>query len=154
MAQPRRPDAVAVRSGRADDIAAVMAIDATVTGLAKPGYWNALFDADGALAGDSRHFIVAEDGAGRVIGFIIGEVRAWEFGSPPCGWVFAISVDPASRLAGVGTGLLAAITDRFRDAGVGRVRTMISRGNHQLMSFFRGHGMMAGPYIQLESELD
>jgi len=34
------------------------------------------------------------------------------------------------------------------------VRTMISRGNHQLMSFFRGHGMMAGPYIQLESELD
>ncbi len=154
MAQPRQPDAVAVRSGRPDDIAAVMAIDATVTGLAKPGYWNALFDADGALAGDSRVFIVAEDGAGRVIGFIIGEVRAWEFGSPPCGWVFAISVDPASRQAGVGTGLLAAITDRFRDAGVERARTMISRGNHQLMSFFRGHGMMAGPYIQLESELD
>ncbi len=161
MAQPRQPDAVAVRSGRPDDIAAVMAIDATVTGLAKPDYWNALFDADGALAGDSRvfpagdsrHFIVAEDGAGRVIGFIIGEVRAWEFGSPPCGWVFAISVDPASRQAGVGTGLLAAITDRFRDAGVERVRTMISRGNHQLMTFFRGHGMMAGPYIQLETEL-
>lgn len=154
MAQPRQPDAVAVRSGRPDDIAAVMAIDATVTGLAKPGYWNALFGADGALAGENRHFIVTEDGAGRVIGFTIGEIRAWEFGSPPCGWVFAISVDPASRQAGVGTALLAALTERFRDAGVERVRTMISRGNHQLMSFFRGHGMMAGPYIQLEMELD
>ncbi len=154
MAEPRQLDAVAVRSGRPGDIAAVMAIDATVTGLAKPDYWNGLFGADGALADENRHFIVAEDGAGRVIGFIIGEVRAWEFGSPPCGWVFAISVDPASRQAGVGTGLLEALTERFRDAGVERVRTMISRGNHQLMAFFRGHGMMAGPYIQLELELD
>ena len=150
----RRPSGIsAVRPGRPGDIAAVMAIDAAVTGLAKPDYWNGLFGADGALAGERRHFFVAEDDTGRAVGFVIGEVRAWEFGSPPCGWVFAISVDPGLRQAGVGSRLLAALTDRFREHGVGHVRTMISRNNHLLMSFFRGHGMMAGPYIQLEMEL-
>ncbi len=153
MAERRAGGACAVRPGEPGDIAAVMAIDTAVTGLAKPDYWNALFGADGALAGDHRHFIVAEDDTGRAVGFIIGEVRAWEFGSPPCGWVFAISVDPGLRQAGVGGRLLAALTDRFRAAGVGHVRTMITRNNHLLMAFFRGHGMMAGPYIQLEMEL-
>ncbi len=153
QAMTERPrGAVTVRDGRPDDISPVMAIDTAVTGLEKPDYWNGLFDGGGALAGDQRYFIVAEDG-GRVIGFVIGEVRAWEFGSPPCGWIFAISIDPAARQQGTGSLLLAALCDRFGAIGVTRVRTMISRGNHLLMSFFRSHGMTAGPYIQLEMEL-
>ena len=151
-------DDVRIRKGAADDVAAVMAIDAAVTGLAKPDYWGSLFDGDGRIRGEQRYFLVAdaasENGGRRVIGFIIGEARAWEFGSPPCGWVFALSIDPAARLAGVGSRLLDAISDCFRAAGVDRMRTMLSRDNHLLMSFFRSHGMMAGPYIQLEMELD
>lgn len=144
-----RSTSVAVRAGHPGDVARVTAIDTEVTGLAKPEYWRDLFGGDG----ERRHFFVAEDRKGRVIGFAIGEVRAWEFGSPPCGWVFAITVDPATRQAGIGSRLLAALVDRFREEGVGHVRTMISRGNHELMSFFRSQGMMAGPYIQLEMEL-
>jgi HlyD family secretion protein len=46
---------------------------------------------------------------------VIGEVRDWEFGSPPCGWVFAIDVDPRARQQGVGTRLLAAMRERFAE---------------------------------------
>jgi ribosomal protein S18 acetylase RimI-like enzyme len=148
----RQHGAITVRDGRPDDVSAVMAIDTAVTGLEKADYWNRLFDGAGALAGEKRYFIVAEDG-GRVIGFVIGEVRAWEFGSPPCGWIFAISIDPASRQQGIGSLMMEALCDRFGATGVTHVRTMISRDNHLLMSFFRNHGMMAGPYIQLEMEL-
>lgn len=149
---------VRVRPGTPGDIPAVMALDAEVTGLRKPDYWQGLFDGDGALRESKRFFLIAEtegkDGEARFVGFIIGEARAWEFGSPPCGWVFAISVDPAARLSGVGTRLLEAISDCFKEAGVDRMRTMLARDNHLIMSFFRSHGMMAGPYIQLEKELD
>jgi GNAT superfamily N-acetyltransferase len=88
-----------------------------------------------------------------VAGFVIGEVRDWEFGSPPCGWVFGIDVRPGMRLAGVGTSLLAAICERFRRSGVQTVRTMLARDNTLVLSFFRSQGMMAGPFIPLEMDL-
>lgn len=149
---------IRVRPGTPGDIQAVMALDAEITGLRKPDYWQGLFDSDGALREARRFFLIAEmeeeAGDTRFVGFIIGEARAWEFGSPPCGWVFALSVDPAARLSGVGTRLLEAISECFKQTGVDRMRTMLSLDNHLLMSFFRSHGMMAGPYIELEKELD
>ena len=87
-------------------------------------------------------------------GFVIGEVRAWEFGSPPCGWIFAIQVRPRCRLTGVGTRLFAAVCDRFRAAGVDRLRTMLARDDTLILSFFRSQGMMAGPFVELEMALD
>lgn len=142
----------AIRAATAADLPAVIALDAEITGLAKPDYWSDLFDRFGARD-RGRYFLVADvDGA--VAGFIIGELRAWEFGSPPCGWVFAINVKPGIRLGGIATALLEAICDGFRDAGVNKVRTMLRRDAQLIMSFFRSQGMMAGPFIQLEKDLD
>jgi len=100
-----------------------------------------------------RHFLVAR-AHGRVVGFVIGEVRDWEFGSPPCGWVFAIDVDPQARLGGIGTRLLEAISERFRRVGVRKLRTMLARDNTLILSFFRSQGMMAGPLVSLEMDLE
>ena len=88
------------------------------------------------------------------VGFAIGEVRDWEFGAPPCGWVFAIDVHPQARLAGAATQLLKAICDNFRKAGVSKVRTMLSRDNTLILSFFRSQCMMIGPFIPLELDLE
>jgi len=141
-----------IRPARPSDLAPVIAIDTEVTGLAKPAYWRGIFRryADSAKAG--RHLLVAT-ASGEVVGFIIGEVRDWEFGSPPCGWVFGIDVRPGARLAGVGTKLLAAIVKAFRRSGVATVRTILARENALVLSFFRSQGMMAGPFISLEMEL-
>ena len=85
---------------------------------------------------------------------MIGEVRDWEFGSPPCGWVFAIDVQQGVRLDGIGTRLLEAIAASFRTAGVTKLRTMLMRENTLILSFFRSQGMMAGPLISLEMDID
>lgn len=146
-------DRVVIRAARRGDLDQVIAIDATVTGVEKRPYWLSVFRRYGDGARPERHFLVAE-ADGRVAGFIIGEVRDWEFGAPPCGWVFAIDVHPGARLAGVGTRLLAGIVKAFRRAGVRTVRTILSRENSLVLSFFRSQGMMAGPFIPLEMELD
>ncbi len=154
-ADPRRSRATSpVRAATAADVNAVIDLDARVTGIAKESYWRNLFERYLGARPRGRYILVAEDSGGAVVGFIIGEVRTWEFGSAPCGWVFAVSVDPDARLQGLGTALFEAISRRFRDDGVSTIRTMLSRNNHLLMSFFRSHGMMAGPYIQLEKSLD
>jgi GNAT superfamily N-acetyltransferase len=149
---PDPPAVIALRAVRRGDLDAIVAIDATVTGLEKRAYWKSVYQRYGATPEAGRQFLVAE-ADGRVVGFVIGEVRDWEFGSPPCGWVFGIDVLPGARLAGIGSRLLSAICAAFRRAGVRKVRTMLARDNTLILSFFRSQGMMAGPFIPLEMDL-
>jgi len=149
---PAPPDSIVVRPVQRGDLAQIIAIDATVTGLEQRDYWRSIYQSYGDSGHVERKFLVADNGE-RVVGFVIGEVRDWEFGSPPCGWVFAIDVKPDSRQAGVGTRLLDAMCASFRRAGVRKVRTMLGRDNTLILSFFRSQGMMAGPFIPLEMDL-
>ncbi len=145
------PVEVTVRPAEASDLPTVVAMDAEATGLPKPAYWKDRF-AWYAGGQRDRYFLIAERQGGPV-GFIVGEVRAWEFGSPPSGWVFAIHVKSDARLHGLGTVLFDALCARFRKAGAKHVRTMVAKDAQILMSFFRSQGMMAGPFIQLEKQL-
>ena len=146
-------ETVRVRGAQAGDLAAVVDIDAGITGMRKPEYWSEILQRYGSGRRQQRLFLVAE-GGGRVEGFAIGEVRDWEFGMPPCGWVFAIGVRQDARLAGVGTRLLEAILEGFRRLGVTKVRTILARDNALILSFFRSQGMMAAPFIALEKDLE
>lgn len=137
---------VAIRPAQASDLTAISALDARLTGSNKPQYWQEMLAPD-------RHFLVAETGKGALAGFIAGEIRAWEFGQPAAGWVFAIQVDPRTRLKGVGSALFEALAARFKEEGVMRVRTLVDRKDHLILSFFRAQGMVAGPSLQLDKEL-
>jgi len=140
-----------VRSAAAADLPQVIAIDARATGLAKPEHWAGILRRYGR-GGARRRFLVAH-AAARIVGYIVGEVRDWEFGSPPCGWVFGIGVWPDARGAGMATRLLEAMTAAFRRQGVTTLRTLIARDNRLVLSFFRSQGMMAAPVIPLEKDI-
>jgi N-acetylglutamate synthase-like GNAT family acetyltransferase len=144
---------IEIRTALAEDIPWIVSLDEKTTGQAKLQYWQELFAHFQKSRGVGRAFLVAEQ-QGRVVGFITGEVRAFEFGSEPCGWVFALNVDPEIRVHNVGTRLFETLCETFRQAGVEKVRTMLNRDNHLVLSFFRSLGMMAGPFIQLEKDLD
>ena len=141
-----------IREAQPGDLDAIVEIDRQVSGVKKTRYWRDRLEHYGGN-GNSEFFLVAEREPG-VIGFIMGEIRAWEFGSPSCGWVYAIGVARQNLQEGVGSKLLDALCAQFRHAGVIKVRTMIARQDHELLSFFRSYGMMAGPFQQLELDLD
>lgn len=143
---------VVIRRGTQADLPAVIALDERITNLAKPTYWTDLFKRFEGR-GEGGAILIAED-RGQVRGFIIGEVRAWEFGEPPCGWVFALEVDPDCRERGLSTRLFDKMSAIFREEGVAKMRTMLRRDDVLLMSFFRSQGMMAGPFIEMEKDLE
>src|SRR3989338_7029137 len=106
--------ALKLRRARPADLAPVIAIDARATGLAKPGYWAGILRRYGR--GARSRFLVAE-AEGRIVGYIVGEVRDWEFGSPPCGWVFVLGVRPQARLPRIGRRVARTIRAPFPRAG-------------------------------------
>lgn len=142
-----------IRNASPADFDAVVGLDLVAVSTEKSTYWRGIFEryVDSDRAGGI--FLVAEIG-GQIIGFIIGEVRAWEFGSPPCGWVFALGVAPAARESGVGQLMFKEMCRHLKKAGVAAVKTMVDRENKLTLSFFRSQGLRSGRYIELEKPLD
>lgn len=144
-----------VRAARPRDLASIINLDERVTGVPKHEHFRALFRALGSIIHPQHILLIAEEnkrGAG-IKGFIIGEVREWEFGSRRCGWITAIAVEPSAREKGLATLLFESIAEAFREAGVDTIRTLPPRANRTVVSFFRSQGMMAGPNIELEKKL-
>ncbi len=147
--------AINIRQVSKADSAAIVALDAEITGANKSAYWTDILD---RFAGSDqrmrRYFLVATSADDELVGFIVGEIRAWEFGSPPCGWVLALDVSPGHRERGIGESLLDALCTEFRNADIKTLRTMVLGNDKVNLSFFRSEGLAAGPYIELEKRLD
>lgn len=147
-----------LRDIRPDDAAALSAIDAAHTGEAKPAWWEEVVKRHVRRGprGSSRVGIVAVDageGAEHVVGYALGQVRAFEFGSEPCGWIYAVGVHPSRLRAGIAKSLLDEATARFEEMGVKLVRTMVRRDDVPVLTLFRNEGFVAGPFIELEKPL-
>ena len=146
-------DHFSIRNAIPGDLEAVIALDHANTKEEKPDYWKGIFSHYVAAGNRDRLFLVAESD-GRIIGFIAGEVRAWEFGSAPCGWVFALAVSPNARELSIGKRMFDEIATLMKQAGVSTVRTMVDLDNKLTLSFFRSMGLRTGKYIELEKQLD
>ena len=147
--------ALRIRDLRDSDVREVIRIDALRTGRRKSAYWRRVFG-EFRRTGDGhvRVGLAAENGGPGLAGYLLGEVRAVEFGSGPCGWVFAVAVGPAHGRSGVATALLEEACRRFRRAEVTKVRTMVARTDVPFLSFFRARGFVGGPFVQLERGLE
>ncbi len=164
-------DALRIRPLRRDDLPEVVRIHGLHHGARTPAYWDEVWHrlsrdaghrfvalaAEAAAAGDAGRRgprASRPRGSGsRLVAFLIGEVREFEFGSEPCGWVFAVGVDPRASRRGAATALLAEASRRFRAIGVRRVRTMVRRNDVPVLSFFRASGFTGGAFVQLERSL-
>jgi ribosomal protein S18 acetylase RimI-like enzyme len=92
------------------------------------------------LRRDPESSVVAEVD-GRVVGFMLGDVRAGEFGiEEPSGWIEVIGVDPGFAGRGVGRALADAMLARYRERGVRQVRTMVDAGMPEVERFFKQVG--------------
>ncbi len=143
-----------IRKIKLEDSDAIIKIEAIYSGAAKPDYWRERLkpflkatQKDQLLLG---YVAVTER---RVIGYILAEARAWEFGSPLCGWIFAIGVDPKHGRQGVGLALCREVCLKFKSLNIRTVRTMVRKDDVNVLSFFRASGFHAGPFVELELQL-
>src|SRR4028118_2415257 len=120
------------------DISAIVGIDEKIGGAYRPGVWDRRIGYD--MRRDPEASVVAEVD-GRVVGFMLGEVRSGEFGlEEPTGWIEVLGVDPEHRGRALGRQMAEALLQHFRERGAHSVRTLVDEQSEELRSFFSSAG--------------
>jgi len=134
------------------DLDAVTAIDEKITGHYRPDDWETrlMF----YIRRDPDALVGAEID-GELVGFMLGDVRAGEFGmEEPSGWIEVLGVDPAYRGHDIGRKMLDRMCANFKERGAKSVRTLVdAESQAPLLGFFEKAGFATTPVRTLEQSL-
>jgi ribosomal protein S18 acetylase RimI-like enzyme len=107
------------------------------------------------LAKGERNACLVAEAEGRVVGFLVGDVRTWDFGEDQeVGWIRIVGIDPAYQGRGAGKALGEALMRYFGTRGVTTVRTTVEWDSVDLITYFRTLGFERSGFIGLEKRLE
>jgi ribosomal protein S18 acetylase RimI-like enzyme len=133
------------------DIGGIVRIDELITGTYRPEFWEQRVGY--YLRRDPESSQVAEVG-GKVVGFMLGDVRAGEFGlEAPSGWIERFGIHPEHRGRDLGKQMFEAIVAHFREAGATTVRTLVDGKDAGVTGFLKALGFTPSPLQALEIRL-
>src|SRR5437870_9387154 len=145
MAEPR------VRPLTELDVEAVCRIDERITGRYRPEVWEQRIAYYIRRDPDSSQVAEVD---GRVVGFMLGEVRGGEFGlDEPTGWVEFFGVDPSAREKGIGRGLIEALLRHSKENGAHVARTMVAARDADIAALVSAMGLTLAALAALEERL-
>ena len=141
---------IIIRNLARQDIEAVVKIDEKITGRHHEAYWTGKISK--YLSGEPGACLAAET-EGRIVGFILGDIRGWEYAIPVCGWLDILGVDIEYQGMGIGKKLIDALFAYFKDSGIENVVTMVNWNEADLIDYFRSNGFERGEYINMIKKL-
>ncbi len=107
------------------------------------------------LSKGERNASVVAETEGKVVGFLVGDIRAWDFGEDQeIGWIRIVGIDPAYQGHGVGKALGDALMRYFETRGITTVRTTVEWDSGDLIAYFRTLGFERSGFIGLEKRLE
>jgi flavin-dependent dehydrogenase/ribosomal protein S18 acetylase RimI-like enzyme len=140
-----------VRRMTVRDIDQVLRLDEKITGKPHAAYYES--KAAAYISRAPEYCLVAEH-RDRVVGFVLGDVRGWEFATELSGWLEIIGVDPDYHGQGVSRALMDELFEKFHRAGVQVVNTMVNWNDGDLIDYFRANGFDRGEYVNLVKRFD
>jgi ribosomal protein S18 acetylase RimI-like enzyme len=143
---------VVVRSLRASDLAAVVAVDEKVTGRRREEFFRLKLQQ--ALADTGIALSLAAEADGAVVGFMLARVYYGEFGvMEPVAVLDVLGVQPAFQGRGVARALLDQLGTNLRGLGIPRLRTEVAWEAIDLLRFFHHEGFRPAPRLCLDLDL-
>lgn len=97
-------------------------------------------------------FVASKDG--RVVGFLIGEIKGEGFGLEQSGWIEMVGVHPRQMGVGIGRILADKLFAFFKKEGIHDIHTSVRWDAGDMLSFFKAIGFDRSPFINLRKHLD
>lgn len=130
---------VSLRRTKAEDMEAVVALDATIVDRPRQFYFQRRLKA--ALDQTGLHVQFSAEQDGRLVGFIKARKLLGEFGrAEPALRLEAMAVAPSEQGQGIGSALLARLESEAKRMSVAAIRTTTSWRDHAIMQFFDSAG--------------
>ncbi len=136
-----------LRRMTADDVASVVQIQQSITRQEVTARWRNML-ASHVGNPDGPGFVAEKDG--KVVGFILGEIKVGGFGSELTGWIEMMGVTPEQMGAGIGRTLAKALFDYFKAEGVQEICTAVLWDSGDMLAFFKNLGFDRSPFINLK----
>lgn len=145
-------EAVTIRPLRPDDARAVRALDRLILGRDRSSTWDShverfLKESDVDLLPDSPFGSHVAEWHGKVVGFLLSEFQAGEYGLPRGAWVIAVAVHPEMRRAGVGKALMQALVKQCKERKIQDVYAVVMPRDERISDFLRANGLQPGPVL-------
>jgi len=142
---------VKIRNLREEDIGAIIELDSRITGRERTPAWPQRASSHLRVHYPPLCF-VAEHG-GRVVGFILGDIRGAEYALPLSGWIDIMGVDPEYRGKGLGRRLLQSFVEACHRRGI-KARALISGNDTRLRQFLTSLGFKQGELVEFVKGFD
>lgn len=103
--------------------------------------------------GDPDLLLGAEE-ANEFVGFLIGELRPWEFGEEASvAWIKVVGVHPRHQGKGIGRKLGEVFMKNLKAKGSVRMRTLVPWDSGDLITYFKALGFDRSSYVALERDV-
>ena len=142
---------IKIRKIRAEDVSEIVAIQESILQKKVSKKW--IQKVEGHLKKqEGVGFVASKDG--RVVGFIIGEIKGEGFGLEQSGWIEVVGVHPRQMGIGIGKAMAKKLFEFFKKKGIYDVYTAVRWDAVDMLSFFKSLGFDRSPFINLRKHLD
>jgi ribosomal protein S18 acetylase RimI-like enzyme len=149
---PSTEQEVLVRRLRPQDLEAVIALDAKVTGRKRDEYFKLKLKQ--ALADTGIEVSLAAEVEGVFAGFLLARVYYGEFGAlEPFAALDTLGVHPDFRGRGVGSALIEQLRTNLLGLGIPRLQTEVAWENLEILTFFHHEGFRPAARFCLDLDL-
>ena len=138
---------VKLRRMSPQDVEQVVRIQQSITRQPVSERWRGMVS--GHVDNEEQVGFVAETD-GKLLGFVLGEIKIGGFGSEVTGWIKMVGVTPEHMGSGVGRALATSLFDHFRAQGVEEICTSVRWDSGDMLAFFKNLGFDRSPFINLQ----
>jgi ribosomal protein S18 acetylase RimI-like enzyme len=142
---------IKIQKIRAEDVSEIVAIQESIMQKKVSKKWVQMVE-DHLKKQEGVGFVASKDG--RVVGFIIGEIKGEGFGLEQSGWIEMVGVHPRQMGVGIGRILAEKLFAFFRKEGIRDIHTVVRWDAGDMLSFFKAIGFDRSPFINLRKHLD
>jgi ribosomal protein S18 acetylase RimI-like enzyme len=142
---------IKIRKIRIEDVSEIIAIQESILQKKVSKKWVQMVE-DHLKKQEGVGFVASKDG--RVVGFIIGEIKGEGFGLEQSGWIEVVGVHPRQMGVGIGRILAEKLFAFFKKEEIRDIHTAVRWDAGDMLSFLKAIGFDRSIFINLSKHLD